>query len=89
MPTQLLDFHAEWCGPCKVMEPIIDEITTEMSGKLEVKKIDVDVESEVASEHGVMSIPTFIVLKDGNEVERFIGSQPKADLVKKIQAHLS
>jgi len=89
MATELLDFHAEWCGPCKVMEPIIDQIKTELAGQVEVKKIDVDNESDVASQHGVMSIPTFIILKDGTEVERFIGSQPKDDLVKKIQAHLS
>lgn len=86
---ELLDFYADWCGPCKVMEPVMEELERELSGQISIKKIDVDVENEVASNYGVMSIPTYLVLKDGHEVERFIGAQPKDELVKKIQSHLS
>ena len=89
MAIELLDFYADWCGPCKVMEPVIEELEREMSGQIAIKKIDVDTENEVASNYGVMSIPTYLVLKDGREVERFIGAQPKDELVKKIQSHLS
>lgn len=89
MSIELLDFYADWCGPCKVMEPVIEELERELSGKLSIKKIDVDHENEVASSYGVMSIPTYLVLKDGQEVERFIGAQPKDELVRKIQSHLS
>lgn len=89
MSVELLDFYADWCGPCKVMEPVIEELEREMSGKLSIKKIDVDAENDVAASYGVMSIPTYLVLKDGQEVERFIGAQPKDDLLRKIQSHLS
>ncbi len=89
MSIELLDFYADWCGPCKVMEPVIEALEREMAGKISIKKIDVDQENEVASNYGVMSIPTYLILKDGQEVERFIGAQPKDDLVNKIQAHLS
>lgn len=89
MSIELLDFYADWCGPCKVMEPVIESLEREMAGKISIKKIDVDQENEVASNYGVMSIPTYLILKDGREVERFIGAQPKDDLVKKIQVHLS
>lgn len=89
MSVELLDFYADWCGPCKVMEPLIEEIKNEMGGKIQVKKIDVDSDSDTASQFGVMSIPTFVVLKDGQEVDRAIGSQPKEFLVSKIAPHLS
>lgn len=88
MTLQLLDFYADWCGPCKVMAPVIDELEKELVGKIEIKKIDVDQEVEIASRYGVMSIPTYLVLKDDQEVERFIGAQPKEEILTKIQSHL-
>lgn len=89
MSVELLDFYADWCGPCKVMEPLLEEIKTEMGDKLDLKKIDVDADNETAAKYGVMSIPTYIVLKDGQEVDRAIGSQPKESLLSKITPHLS
>lgn len=89
MATELLDFYADWCGPCKVMEPVLEEIEKELAGKVIVKKIDVDAQGDLASQYGVMSIPTYLVLQDGQEVERFIGAQPKDNIVSKIQTHLS
>lgn len=86
---QFLDFYADWCGPCKVMDPVIEELEKDFNGKMEIKKIDVDNDSANVSQYGVMSIPTYIILKDGQEVERFIGAQPKDAIVSKIQQHLS
>jgi len=89
MSVELLDFYADWCGPCKVMDPILEQIEHEYSGEFAIKKIDVDADNETPASYGVMSIPTYIVLKDGKEVERAIGSQPKESLLSKITPHLS
>lgn len=79
---QLLDFWAQWCFPCKTMEPIITELEKELEDKAEIVKINVDEKPEEASKYGVMSIPTYIILKDGKEVGRKIGVTSKADLLK-------
>lgn len=84
--VKLLDFWASWCGPCKVMEPVIEELEKEIAGKAEVVKINVDEKPEEASKYGVMSIPTYIVLKDSKEVGRKIGVTSKADLLKLLQS---
>lgn len=82
----LVDFWAEWCGPCRMAGPIIDELSTEYAGKIVVGKVDVDHEQELAGKYGVMSIPTVILFKDGKEVGRqvgFAGKQGYLDLLKK------
>ena len=84
--VKLLDFWASWCRPCHVMEPVIDEIEKELAGKVEVVKINVDENQSKASEHGVMSIPTYIVLKDNREVGRKIGVTAKQELLKLLQS---
>lgn len=84
--VKLLDYWASWCGPCHVMEPVIDEIEKELAGKVEIVKINVDENQARASEYGVMSIPTYIILKDGKEVARKIGVTPKAELLKLLQS---
>lgn len=74
---QLLDFYADWCGPCQAMKPIFDEIEKDYEGKVEFKKVDVEVEGTLAQEYSVVSIPTFVLLKDGKEVGRKMGAMPK------------
>lgn len=72
MPV-LVDFFAEWCGPCKMAGPVLDKLADEMAGKASIVKMDVDQNSETPSKFGVMSIPTVILFKDGKEVERKVG----------------
>ncbi len=87
--VELLDFYADWCGPCVVMNPVIEELKKEMGDKVKITKIDVDQKQEEASKYGVMSIPTYVILKDGKEVDRFIGATSKENVVSKINAHVS
>lgn len=82
MTTKFLDFWAPWCSPCKMMEPILEELEKELEGKIEIVKINVDEQGEVAEKYGVMSIPTYIVEKDGQEVGRKVGFTQKSELVK-------
>jgi thioredoxin 1 len=85
----LVDFWAEWCGPCKMIAPVLDEIATELDGKLTIGKLDVDENQSTAMAFGVMSIPTLMLFKDGQQVETIVGFQQKAQLLGKIQAHLN
>jgi thioredoxin 1 len=85
----LVDFWATWCGPCRMVAPIVEEIAGEQEGKLKVAKVDVDQNPQIAQQFGVMSIPTLIVFKNGQAVERLVGYMPKAKLMQAIQPHLS
>lgn len=85
----MVDFFAEWCGPCKMAAPIIDELSEEYKDKVVIGKLDVDESQQAAMQYGVMSIPTVIVFKDGKEVDRKVGFAGKAgyvDLLKKVVA---
>lgn len=82
--VKLLDFWAVWCGPCRIMEPIVEEIEKELKDKIEIVKINVDEKPDEASKYGVMSIPTYIVLKDDKEIGRKIGVTSKSDLLKLV-----
>lgn len=86
MAVKLLDFYADWCGPCKIMDPLIEEIVKEMGGKIQFEKINVDADADKASKYGVMSIPTYVIEKDGKEVGRKIGVTSKSDLVQLLNS---
>jgi thioredoxin 1 len=84
----LVDFWAEWCNPCKIVAPTIDELAQQYEGKAKVAKVDVDSQGELAQQYNVSSIPTLLIMKDGAEANRFIGITSKDDLAKAIDAAL-
>ncbi len=73
----LVDFWAVWCGPCKMLTPTIEQLSSEYEGKVKIGKVNVDENQELAAQYGIMSIPTIMIFKDGQVVEQFIGVQPK------------
>jgi thioredoxin 1 len=85
----LVDFWAEWCGPCRTIAPVLEEIASEESARLTVAKINVDENQDLSGKHGVFSIPTMILFKDGQEVERVVGAMPKARLMEKLESFLN
>lgn len=76
----LVDFFATWCGPCKMMAPVLDELSQDMAGSAAVYKVDVDQEMSLAQQFNIMSVPTMIVFKNGQPVQQFVGVQPKQTL---------
>jgi thioredoxin 1 len=86
-PT-VVDFWAVWCGPCKMIAPVLEEIAAEYDGKLQITKLDVDHNNQSAMQYGVMSIPTLILFKNGQPVERIVGFMPKQKLLAKLTPHL-
>ena len=84
----IVDFWAEWCGPCKMVAPVLDEIAGENKDKLTVAKLDIDANPMTARDYGVMSIPTMIVFQDGKAVKQIVGAKPKAALLSDLADYL-
>ena len=84
----LVDFYADWCPPCRRLTPLLETLSEELDGQLRIVKLDVD-SSGLAPQFGVMSIPTMILFKDGQEVNRLIGNQTKARLMRQLTPHIS
>ena len=82
----LVDFWAQWCGPCRMLSPLVDELAAEMEGKIKVGKVNVDDEPALAKEYGVMSIPTLLLFKGGKVAATSVGVKPKAELMKLLEA---
>ena len=85
----LVDFWAEWCGPCRMMSPILDEVAPAYKGKLKIGKLNVDENQDTPSKFGVMNIPTMIFFKSGKEAERIVGAMSRAELQKKLDRALA
>ena len=84
----LVDFWAQWCGPCRLVGPIVEEIAKEYKGKLKVCKLNVDQAPETASSYGIMNIPTLAIFKKGKVVDKIVGALPKAELEAAIRPHI-
>ena len=85
----LVDFWAVWCGPCKMIAPIVDELAVEYEGKLKIGKVDVDSNQQIAMQFGIRSIPTLLIFKNGKVVEQIVGAAPKKSLIEKLSKHLN
>jgi len=83
----LVDFWAPWCGPCKMIAPVLEELDSDMGDKVKIVKLNVDDNQETAGQYGVMSIPTLLLMKDGNVVDQVVGFQPKEALEEIINKH--
>ncbi len=84
----VVDFWAEWCGPCRAIGPVIEELSKEYNGKVKIGKVNVDNNPQLSINYGITSIPAILFVKNGQVVDKLVGAQPKANFVKKIEAHI-
>lgn len=84
----LVDFFATWCGPCKMLSPVLESVADKMGNRVHIVKVDVDESPELAAKFGVMSVPTMIMFKNGKQVDAFAGYMPEANLISKIEKNL-
>jgi len=85
----VVDFWAEWCGPCRAIGPVIEELSKEYTGRVNVGKVNVDNNPEISTNYGITSIPAILFIKNGQVVDKIVGAQPKGNFVKKIESHLA
>jgi thioredoxin 1 len=83
----LVDFFAEWCGPCKMVAPILEELSTEMEGKARIYKVDIDKSEDIARKYGIQAVPTLMIFKNGVPVDKIVGFQPKQQLKARLEQH--
>ena len=83
----VVDFWAEWCGPCRAIGPVIEELSKEYDGKVKVGKVNVDHNPKISMDYGITSIPAILFIKNGEVVDKLVGAHPKGNFVKKIEAH--
>ncbi len=83
--TVLVDFYADWCGPCKMMSPIIDELAKEIGDKVKIGKVNVDENQKLAIEYSIMSIPTIVIIKNGEVAKSILGVRPKEEILKVLE----
>ena len=85
----LVDFWAEWCGPCRMVGPVVDELAEEFEGKARIGKVDVDNNPEISTKYGIRSIPSLLIFKNGEVVDQIVGAVPKAQLKKQLEAQMT
>ncbi|MFP8488899.1 thioredoxin [Gracilimonas sp. Q87] len=85
----LVDFWAEWCGPCRMIGPIVEEMAEEYDGKAKIGKVDVDSNPEISVKYGIRSIPSLLIFKDGEVVDQIVGAVPKSHLTKQLEAQVA
>ena len=85
----LVDFYGTWCGPCKMLKPVIEEIATELSGKLDVVEVEVSEAPQAAEKYGVMGVPTLVMVVGGETKDTIVGAAPKGSIMKTIEPHIS
>jgi thioredoxin 1 len=84
----MIDFWAEWCGPCRAIGPVVEELSKEFEGRVNIGKVNVDHNPQLSMNYGITSIPAILFIKNGQVVDKLVGAQPKHNFIKKIESHL-